>query len=92
MTQCGGERVIADFNGFNRPFKRSPYWTFYLEKENSTGKSNYDSLQASPRITGCQDSRVNRRRTRLIQSKNRHSLCACDPTSPPSSALLPLDR
>ena len=43
---------IADFSGFNRPFNGNPYGTFYLEQENSTGKSNYHSLQASLRVNG----------------------------------------
>ena len=43
---------IADFSGFNRPYNGNPYGTYYLEQENSTGKSNYNSLQASLRITG----------------------------------------
>ena len=47
---------IADFSGFNRPFgggfgpPGNTYGTFYLEQENSTGKSNYNSLQASLRL------------------------------------------
>jgi outer membrane receptor protein involved in Fe transport len=43
---------IADFSGFNRPYNGNPYGTFYLEQENSTGKSNYNSLQASLRVNG----------------------------------------
>jgi hypothetical protein len=42
---------IEDFSGAARPFSGNPYGTFYLEQENSTGKSNYNSLQASLRIT-----------------------------------------
>jgi outer membrane receptor protein involved in Fe transport len=42
---------IEDFAGAARPFNGNPYGTFYLEQENSTGKSNYNSLQASLRIT-----------------------------------------
>jgi outer membrane receptor protein involved in Fe transport len=45
---CG---CIEDFAGAARPFNGNPYGTFYLEQENSTGKSNYNSLQASLRIT-----------------------------------------
>jgi hypothetical protein len=45
---CG---CIEDFSGAARPFNGNPYDTFYLEQENSTGKSNYNSLQASLRIT-----------------------------------------
>jgi outer membrane receptor protein involved in Fe transport len=46
---CG---CIEDFSGAARPFNGNPYGTFYLEQENSTGKSNYNALQASLRITG----------------------------------------
>ena len=46
---CG---CIEDFSGAARPFNGNPYGTFYLEQENSTGKSNYNSLQASLRVTG----------------------------------------
>jgi hypothetical protein len=43
---------IADFSGFNRPYNGNPYGTYYLEQENSSGKSNYNSLQASLRVNG----------------------------------------
>ncbi len=46
---CG---CIEDFAGAARPYNGNPYGTFYLEQENSTGKSNYNSLQASLRMTG----------------------------------------
>jgi hypothetical protein len=47
---AGGK--IADFSGFNRPFNGNPYGTYYLEQQNSTGKSNYNSLQTQFRLTG----------------------------------------
>jgi hypothetical protein len=48
---------IADFSGFNRPYgggfgPGNLYGTYYLEQQNSTGKSNYNSLQASLRVNG----------------------------------------
>src|ERR1700733_4293278 len=46
---CG---CIEDFSGAAAPVNGNPYGTFYLEQENSTGKSNYNALQASLRITG----------------------------------------
>jgi hypothetical protein len=38
--------------GANRPLNGNPYNAFYVLQENSTGKSNYNALQASLRITG----------------------------------------
>lgn len=38
--------------GANRPLNGNPYNAFYVLQENSTGKSNYNALQASFRITG----------------------------------------
>jgi Carboxypeptidase regulatory-like domain/TonB dependent receptor-like, beta-barrel len=35
-----------------RPYGSNPYGTFYLMQENSSGKSNYNSLQASLRLAG----------------------------------------
>jgi len=43
--------TIEDFSGAARPYNGNPYGTFYLEQENSSGQSNYNSLQASLRIT-----------------------------------------
>src|SRR5437879_13475557 len=43
---------IAAFSGFNRPFSGNPYGTFYLEQENSTGKSKYHSLPPILRVSG----------------------------------------
>src|SRR5207245_11377897 len=44
--------AIADRSGFNRPFNGNHYGTFYLEQENSTGKSNYHFFQANLRVNG----------------------------------------
>ena len=52
LASVAGGGSIADFNGFNRPYNGNGYGTYYLEQENSSGKSNYNSLQASMRITG----------------------------------------
>jgi len=38
--------------GAARPLNANPYNAFYVLQENSTGKSNYNALQASFRITG----------------------------------------
>jgi outer membrane receptor protein involved in Fe transport len=43
---------INDFSGAARPFNGNPYGAFYVLQENSTGKSNYNALQTSYRITG----------------------------------------
>jgi hypothetical protein len=47
---------IQDFSQAARPFggygTGNPYGAYYVMRENSTGKSNYNSLQASVRITG----------------------------------------
>src|SRR6266853_1095328 len=43
---------INDFGGAARPLNGNPYGAFYVLEENSTGKSNYNALQASFRITG----------------------------------------
>ena len=51
LASVAGGGSIADFSGFNRPYNGNPYGTFYLEQENSTGQSNYNSFQASLRIT-----------------------------------------
>lgn len=41
---------IHDFSNAARPYAANPYGTYYLEWENSSGKSNYNSLQASLRV------------------------------------------
>jgi hypothetical protein len=43
---------INDFGNAARPFAGNPYGAFYVLQENSTGKSNYNSLQTSFRING----------------------------------------
>ncbi|HWY21268.1 MAG TPA: TonB-dependent receptor [Candidatus Acidoferrum sp.] len=43
---------INDFGGAARPLNGNPYGAFYVLQENSTGKSNYNALQASLRLTG----------------------------------------
>lgn len=43
---------INDYGGAARPLNGNPYGAFYVLQENSTGKSNYNALQASFRITG----------------------------------------
>jgi outer membrane receptor protein involved in Fe transport len=43
---------IQDFGGAARPLNGNPYGAFYVLQENSTGKSNYNALQTSFRITG----------------------------------------
>ncbi|MGA8489583.1 MAG: TonB-dependent receptor [Terriglobales bacterium] len=43
---------INDYSGAARPFNNNPYDAFYVLQENSTGQSNYNSLQASYRVNG----------------------------------------
>ncbi len=43
---------INDYSGTARPYNGNPYGVFYLLQENSTGKSNYNALQTSLRVTG----------------------------------------
>jgi hypothetical protein len=51
-----GCKCIQDFGSAARPFggygTGNPYASYYVMQENSTGKSNYNSLQASLRING----------------------------------------
>jgi hypothetical protein len=46
-----GPTCILDF-GAPRVFSNTPTGTFYIFQENSSGKSNYNSLQASLRVNG----------------------------------------
>ena len=46
---CG---CINDFGTAARPLNGNPYGAYYVLQENSTGKSNYNALQVSYRITG----------------------------------------
>ena len=43
---------FQDFGTAARPFAGNPYSSYYVLQENSSGKSNYNSLQTSFRITG----------------------------------------
>jgi len=43
---------INDFGTAARPFAGNPYGAYYVLQENSSGKSNYNSLQTSFRING----------------------------------------
>ncbi|MGO9123716.1 MAG: TonB-dependent receptor domain-containing protein [Terriglobales bacterium] len=43
---------INDYSGVARPFNDNPYDSFYVLQENSTGQSNYNSLQTSFRVNG----------------------------------------
>jgi hypothetical protein len=45
-------KCINSFSSAARPLANNPYNAFYLLQENSSGKSNYNSLQASFRING----------------------------------------
>ena len=42
--------VIQDFGVAARPFSGNPYGAYYVLQQNSTGKSNYNSLQTSLRL------------------------------------------
>jgi hypothetical protein len=46
---CG---CINDFGSAARPLAGNPYGAYYVLQENSSGKSNYNSLQASLRVMG----------------------------------------
>ncbi len=46
---CGS---LQDFGSGARPLAGNPYGAFYVLQENSTGKSNYHSLQVSLRVNG----------------------------------------
>lgn len=48
-TACN---CITDYSGAARPLNNNNYGAFYVLQENSTGKSNYNSLQTSFRLTG----------------------------------------
>ncbi len=43
---------INDFGTAARPLNGNPYGAYYVLQENSTGKSNYNALQTSFRVTG----------------------------------------
>jgi outer membrane receptor protein involved in Fe transport len=46
---CG---CIQDFGVDARPLNGNPYGAYYVLQENSTGKSNYNAIQTSLRVTG----------------------------------------
>ncbi len=46
---CG---TFQDFGSGARPLAGNPYGAYYVLQENSTGKSNYNSLQTSFRVNG----------------------------------------
>ncbi len=48
-ASCG---TFQDFGSGARPLANNPYGAYYVLQENSTGKSKYDSLQASLRVNG----------------------------------------
>lgn len=43
---------IQDFGTAARPLNGNPYGAYYVLQENSTGKSNYNAIQTSLRVTG----------------------------------------
>ncbi len=48
---CPGGAITGAY-GVPRNYESNPYGAFYILQENSTGKSNYNALQVSFRITG----------------------------------------
>jgi hypothetical protein len=52
LASCDGPPSIHDGSVPRNYITGNPYGTFYLLQENSTGKSNYNALQLSLRITG----------------------------------------
>jgi hypothetical protein len=48
---CPGGAITGAYS-VPRNYANNPYGAFYILQENSTGKSNYNALQASLRITG----------------------------------------
>jgi hypothetical protein len=48
---CPGGAITGSY-GVPRNYEDNPYGSFYIMQENSNGKSNYNSLQASLRLTG----------------------------------------
>jgi hypothetical protein len=51
LPSCAGGG-IQDFGVGARPLSGNPYGAYYVMQQNSTGKSNYNSLQASLRLNG----------------------------------------
>jgi len=53
-TGIASSGCTAGIHSFSvpRPFGNNPYGAFYIMQQNSSGKSNYNSLQASLRVNG----------------------------------------
>jgi outer membrane receptor protein involved in Fe transport len=51
IATCATTGAITPSYGVPRNYSSNPYGSFYIMQENSTGKSNYNSLQASLRLT-----------------------------------------
>jgi hypothetical protein len=52
VATCATTGAITGAYSVPRNYGSNPYGAFYILQENSTGKSNYNALQASFRITG----------------------------------------
>ena len=52
IATCATTGAITGAYGVPRNYEDNPYDAFYILQENSTGKSNYNALQASLRVTG----------------------------------------
>ncbi|HTZ84395.1 MAG TPA: TonB-dependent receptor [Candidatus Acidoferrales bacterium] len=52
IATCATTGAITPDYGVTRNYENNPYDAFYILQENSTGKSNYNALQASLRLTG----------------------------------------
>jgi hypothetical protein len=52
IATCATTGAITGAYGVPRNYEGNPYDAFYILQENSTGKSNYNALQASLRING----------------------------------------
>ncbi len=51
-ASCLSASPFQDFGSGARPLASNPYGAYYVLQENSTGNSNYNSLQASLRVNG----------------------------------------
>ncbi len=52
VATCATTGAITGDYGVPRNYGSNPYGAFYILQENSTGKSNYNALQTSFRVTG----------------------------------------
>jgi hypothetical protein len=52
IATCATTGVITGAYSVPRNYEGNPYGAFYILNENSSGKSNYNALQASYRVTG----------------------------------------